>query len=401
MKSYNVNELKANYALSDDSYILDNLFFLPKSLPIKEYHINLLRKWNITEIKSDGQLSAITLKETIAPTKEPLEELPTELTTDEEIDNSLLQQEEIEKLEPGKDESLTVKGALTSKSFVEIYKYWIKETVKIFKNFLIEKDVDKERVKNFVDDIIRITSKNKSNALMLFGKKFEGVLYVFPQTIETVILANIIAESRQMNPLATSNLTLATFFHDFGMLKIPLSLLEKTEKLSDKEMSIIQSHTIIGYKYLRDARYSAIIASGALQHHERLDGKGYPQQLTGDKITEIAKIISVVDAYCAAIASKPFKESPQHAKLVLQELLNKGGTVYDANILKELIKNISLYPIGSLVLLSNDKIALVVGVSKAAMRPKVKIIEEGKDGEIIDLSERSDLFIKSLYKPQK
>jgi HD-GYP domain-containing protein (c-di-GMP phosphodiesterase class II) len=78
---------------------------------------------------------------------------------------------------------------------------------------------------------------------------------------------------------------------------------------------------------------------------------GYPYKITGDKITEIAKIISVVDAYCAAIASKPFRESPQHAKIVLQELLSKVVRAYDASILRELIKEYFIVPIGSMVLL--------------------------------------------------
>ncbi len=419
MNNFTINQVKKNFSFSEDTFILDNLFLLPKNLPINDYHIELLSKWNISEIKSEGKISSLQMDK-IAPkdenSKDPMkffkEENDSQLNDEidktineteinpelELIDNSILNEEQTVIENDDNDKGKSVKILDSSvKSFIEIYKYWIKETVKIFKNFLLEKDVDKERVKNFVDDIIKISNKNRNNALLLFGKKFEGVLYVFPQTIETVILANIIADTRKLSPLALSNLALATFFHDFGMLKIPLSLLEKVEKLTPTEMSVIQSHTTIGYKYLRDAKYSAIIASGALQHHERVDGKGYPSQLTPDRVTDIAKIISVVDAYCAAISSKPFKENPLHAKVVLQELLSRGGTVYDATILRDLIKNISFYPIGSMVMLSDNNPAMVVGTSKAAMKPIVKVLANGKEGALIDLSERDDIFIKGVY----
>jgi len=422
MNNYTINQVKKSFSFSEDSFVLDNLFFLPKNLPINDYHIELLTKWNIADIKTEGKISSLIMNKIIPKeenTKDPMkffkevedsqlnEEIDktindTEISPDLElIDNSILDEAQTlnENKNDDNDKSKNVKILDSSvKSFIEIYKYWIKETVKIFKNFLLEKNVDKERVKNFVDDIIKISNKNRNNALLLFGKKFEGVLYVFPQTIETVILANIIADTRKLSPLATSNLALATFFHDFGMLKIPISLLEKIEKLTPTEMSVIQNHTAIGYKYLRDAKYSAIIASGALQHHERVDGKGYPSQLTPDRVTDIAKIISVVDAYCAAISSKPFKENPLHAKVVLQELLSKGGSVYDSSILRDLIKNISFYPIGSTVMLSDNNPAIVIGTSKAAMKPIVKVIANGKEGAIIDLSERDDIFIRGVYK---
>ncbi|MBN2545188.1 MAG: HD domain-containing protein [Spirochaetes bacterium] len=419
MNNYTINQVKENFSFSEDSFILDNLFFLPKNLPINDYHIELLSKWNISDIKTEGKISSILMDKLVVKddnSKDPMkffkeaedsklnDEIDktineTEISPDLElIDKSILEENQTAYTnEDDKNKNIQILDS-SVKSFIEIYKYWIKETVKIFKNFLLEKNVDKERVKNFVDDIIKISNKNRNNALLLFGKKFEGVLYVFPQTIETVILANIIADTRKLSPLATSNLALATFFHDFGMLKIPMSLLEKADKLTPTEMTVIQSHTTIGYKYLRDAKYSAIIASGALQHHERVDGKGYPSRLTPDRVTDIAKIISVVDAYCAAISSKPFKENPQHAKVVLQELLSKGGSVYDSSILRDLIKNISFYPIGSMVMLSDNNPAIVIGTSKAAMKPIIKVIAEGKEGEIIDLSERNDIFIKGVYK---
>ena len=100
----------------------------------------------------------------------------------------------------------------TVKSFVEIYKQWIKESITIFNIILTHKKVDKDKVIKIVLDIIDKVNKNRNNALMLFGKKFEGVFYVFPQTIETVILSYFIGESLNLSRIALTNLAIADSF---------------------------------------------------------------------------------------------------------------------------------------------------------------------------------------------
>lgn len=398
MNQYNVKDLKTNISFTEDSYLIDNLFFLPKGLPIFDYHLELLNKWNIPAVFSEGNITAAAMNKLVEniPRKNPEDYLDNNEESSEEYEE--LSEENIEQIEEARSSESGKILDTSVKSYVEFYKNWIKETLKIFNRFIVTKEIDKEKVKNIVEEILVSSNKNINNALMLFGKKFEGVLYVIPQTIETVILTNLIGQTRKSSPHALSNLAFASYFHDIGMLKIPKSLLEKKEKLTSNEISVIHSHTEIGYKYLIEAKYSAIIASGARQHHERIDGTGYPLGITGANITEIAKIISVVDAYCAAISDKPFKDSPQHAKVALQELLSKGGTSYDASILRDLIKNISLYPIGCLVLLSNNVPARVVGVSGIAMKPIVKELKEDTDGMVIDLSKANDIFIKNVYK---
>ena len=183
------------------------------------------------------------------------------------------------------------------------------------------------------------------------------------------------------------------------MVRIPRQILEKKDPLTKDETIIIQSHTSMGYKVLREVQYSAIISSGALQHHERLDGKGYPSGLMSDQITDISKIITVADAYCAAIAEKPYKSS-LHAKEAIQDLLKRGGSLYSPQILKELIKNISFYPIGSLVLLSNNQPARIVGTSGIPMKPIIKTVVKDSSGVIIDLSKSNDIYIKGMYSQQ-
>jgi len=400
MKAISVNDLKPGNAFTEDSFILNDLFFLPKNLPLIDYHIKLLNNWEIADILSEGDLSKEGMKKIIAE-QSILENATNKTLEKESLVKSTIQQK-LHENNDNFDDSFQTNINRTAlldgniKNFFELYKSWIKKIIKIFNDVLIN-NIDKDYVHNFILEIINTVNKNRNNALMLFGEKFEGIFYVYTQTIETIILAYIIGDGLKLSQLSLSNLAMATLFHDIGMLKISKSILDKKDKLTDEEIKIVQNHTNIGYKYLRAAGYSAIIASGALQHHERMDGKGYPSGLLPDKVTGIAKIISVVDAYCAAISVKPFKESTQHAKEVIQDLLRQGGTAYDPAILKELIKNISFYPIGSLVLLSINKPARVVGTSGIAMKPIVKTIDESGEGKIINLSKTNDVYIKGLY----
>lgn len=389
MKTYSINNLTKNSYFNNDVYILEDLFFYPKNFIIQDYHITLLRKWEIDKVYSEGDLLKSDNKEQIKENEEKnLEDLFKTIEEDKVV-------EEIK-------ENQTSNIITTSEQdFKDIYKKWIIMTIGFFNNIITTREINKEHVLNLLKEIINTITKNKNKILMLFGIPIEGISYIYKKTIETTILASILGESMNLTEFAISNLGIATLFHDLGMIKIPKPILQKNTPLTQEELTIIQNHTIIGSKYLKEVNYSLIIASGALQHHERIDGKGYPNKVMGEKITDIAKIIAVVDAYCAAISDKPFKD-PIHAKDAVQDLLKNGGTAYDPNILKELVKNISFYPIGSLILLSNGVPAKVVGTSGVAMRPIVKIItsieNEETEGEEIDLSKRNDLYIKGVYR---
>jgi len=401
MKNYSINTLSEKTYFTDDVYIFEDLFLYPKNFPFQNFHIKLLRNWNIEQVYSDGEIGTIEQKDSNKEIKSEKDKYLEDLFGSPEEEGSELEELSEDKKEQNITQDEQKSTLSVEEDFKERYKKWIIMTVSFFNNIITTRDINKEHVVNLLKEIRSAINKDKNKLLMLFGIPIEGISYIYRKTIETTVLAFILAESMNLTEFAISNLGIATLFHDLGMIKIPKPILQKTDQLTPEELTIIQNHTIIGYKYLKEVNYSVIIASGALQHHERIDGKGYPNKILGEKITDIAKIISVVDAYCAAISYKPFKD-PIHAKDAIQDLLKSGGTAYDPNILKELVKNISFYPIGSLILLSNGLPAKVIGTSGVAMRPIVKtIILEGtqnKEGEVIDLSKRQDLYIKGVYK---
>lgn len=391
MEQLKVMELKTGQFMSEDSYIFEDLFFLPANCTLKQYHLDLLNEFEIDTVFTDGGLNQPGV-----PKQEQKSDL--EALFDDE-DNNLVKVDDEEEEEEAAGETGALEEINLQDSFKDLYKRWILGIKNFFYQIINNKTIDKQIVVNLLNDIEQFIDRDKNQALMLFGQTFEGIQPLYRQTIETVILSYIMAKNMQLKEFAKTNLVISALFHDIGMVRIPQQIMEKKEKLTPQELATVQSHTVIGFRLLREAKYSAIIASGALQHHERVDGKGYPSHITSDKITQIGKIIGIIDAYCAAISAKPFR-NPVHAKEAVQELLKKGGTMYDLGMLREFVKIISFYPIGSLVLLSNDIPAKVVGTSGVGMRPVVTTIVNGKESETINLSQ-SNLYIKGVYVQKK
>ena len=136
------------------------------------------------------------------------------------------------------------------------------------------------------------------------------------------------------------NLKYIALLHDIGKVGIPDSVLNKPGKLTEIEYGIIKSHTTIGGDILREIETIPDVALGAKYHHERYDGKGYPEGLKGDEIPEVAKIICICDAYDAMSSRRVYREKlPVEA--ILKQFEEGKGTQFDAyytDVFLELIK---------------------------------------------------------------
>jgi energy-coupling factor transport system substrate-specific component len=104
--------------------------------------------------------------------------------------------------------------------------------------------------------------------------------------------------------------------HDIGKIGVPSEVLNKPGKLNDEEFRTIKSHTTLGYEALRDISIMPELSIGASAHHERPDGKGYPNGLTGEEIPRVAQIIAVADAFDAMYSNRPYRNRMNFEKVV-------------------------------------------------------------------------------------
>ncbi len=132
-------------------------------------------------------------------------------------------------------------------------------------------------------------------------------------------------------------LSLLTSLHDIGKVTIPQELLNKVEKLTEEEWEKIKTHTKASYNILSSIDEFSDIAKPALHHHERWDGSGYPEGLSGEEIPILSRILTIVDAYDVMISGRPYQK-PVSKEEALKEIKECAGTQFDPNIADEFLK---------------------------------------------------------------
>lgn len=132
--------------------------------------------------------------------------------------------------------------------------------------------------------------------------------YTYGHSVHVAIIAVKIGLQMGYNQLKLADLAVGALFHDIGMTKIPLAILEKTDDLTEEEMKLIQTHAEVGYNMLRQSQdISNVAAHVAYQHHERYNGSGYPRGMAGDAIHEFARIVAIADVYDSMTTEKIYR----------------------------------------------------------------------------------------------
>ncbi len=244
------------------------------------------------------------------------------------------------------------------------------------------------------DDYLQEHSSNVFYLSLLVGNTIKN--YIKAER-ERLSAARVVKNAMDINPLAT-----AALLHDIGM--VPLTYLySKAEPLTDEEMEKVRQHPMVGADMLPeliDPMVKLIIKS----HHENNDGTGYPNQLPGDKVNIFARIIRVTDAYSSAVCDKIYKKA-RHPAIVLHEMLySPVSRCYDPVVLKVFAGIVQPFPIGSKLLLSTGKWAVVVRYNdKKPFNPKVVVAyDEFGDpespqvaGVVRELGSSPDLIVQS------
>jgi putative two-component system response regulator len=142
-------------------------------------------------------------------------------------------------------------------------------------------------------------------------------------------LAVAIATELQMSPAQIEGLYLASVVHDFGKLRVPAEILNKPGRLNPIEYGLVQEHVGIGRDILQTIDFPWPIAETVGQHHERLDGSGYPLGLKGEAICPQARVLAVADVVEAMVSHRPYRPS-LGLDAALDEITAARGTRYDA-----------------------------------------------------------------------
>ncbi len=211
--------------------------------------------------------------------------------------------------------------------------------------------LDVDTVQNVSDHILFDVIQRRENLVQLTDIRLHDT-YTFAHSVNVAILSAMLGLLCHYTKQDLALLTLGALLHDLGKIKIASDILNKTGRLSNEEFSIIQNHPMEGARRIREMGSklpsSGILAAIAAQHHEHVDGKGYPQHLTGDQIHRFSKIVAIADVYDALTSERPYKKaySPSITRNIMVNV-NKGQ--FDMDLLKLFFNNVAVYPVGTIL----------------------------------------------------
>lgn len=223
--------------------------------------------------------------------------------------------------------------------------------------------------------------------------------YTFSHAVHVAVYASTLANFLKMPQDKIQELCLAALLHDIGKVDVPDEILNKPGSLTQEEFAIIKEHPRNGYK--RVYKFSNVtkdILQAIYQHHEKMDGNGYPQRLTGEQIHPWARIISVADVYDAVTTDRVYRDSllPH----VGAEILMSCAGQLDHNYIYTFLNNMPIYPVGSKVKLSTGEMGVVSRIiPNMPLRPVIKVIDgQGREVRTLLLNKELTVFITELLK---
>ena len=232
--------------------------------------------------------------------------------------------------------------------------------------------VDAGAISPLVDEIADSVSRDAGAMIKVTRLKNKDE-YTYLHSIAVAALMIAFARHLELPEEEVRDLGMAGLLHDIGKMAVPSALLEKPGKLDPPELAVVRHHPEKGHALLRDGRDIApVVLDVCLHHHERIDGRGYPFGLTGAQLSLAARMSAICDVYDAVTSLRPYKR-PWAPSDALARMISWEGH-FDPDLLAGFIAGIGIQPLGGLVRLRSNRLALVIeGNETDPTMPSVRV----------------------------
>ena len=248
-------------------------------------------------------------------------------------------------------------------------------------------DLSVNRTRRVVHTIIDQLSEDESALIELASiKDFDN--YTYAHSVNVCIYSLTLGFRLNLSRPELSELGFAALFHDIGKIKLPNSVVTKPDTFDEFDWSEMFKHPVLGAmtiaKNMRFDRHMSRAAAAAFEHHINYDGTGYPRLEESRSINLFSRIISITDCFDALTSGRVYIKKTIPPDEVLRKMMYQMHTKFDKILLELFVSIIGIYPVGSLVLLSNDSLAIITANNPQDWhRPEVRIIAD-KNGEVED-----------------
>jgi len=289
-----------------------------------------------------------------------------------------------------------------AKKVEKLYEKSYQATHELMNDVRLGKLVDAKEVSRTVENLVEQIFDDQE-ALVGLSKLQDYDDYTYTHSLNVCIFCLAIGKALGYSKERLAVLGEGALIHDFGKMLVPLEVLNKPGKLTDSEFKIMKEHVIRGVAYIREI--PGIFPDAirvAKEHHERFSGKGYPLGLKENSISEFGRIAAVVDVYDAITSDRVYHRGmiPTRA---LQKIYEWRYHDFDPVLVEMFIKIVGIYPLGSLVMLSDGCVGMVVeGNIHNSLRPRILLLFDkgGKpltEPEILDLDLAQNFSLKILH----
>lgn len=199
--------------------------------------------------------------------------------------------------------------------------------------------------------------------------------YTFEHSINVAVLMIAFARSLELERPVIEEIGLGALLHDLGKSRIPDAILNKPGRLTAAELEVMRGHVALGHEILaQTSGVSATALDVVIEHHERIDGSGYPEAKSGASISRFGQMAAIVDVYDALTTRRIYHDAmPPHE--ALRNLLQWSPQQFDRTLVQQFIRCVGIYPIGTLVRLESERLAVVVETGREQLlKPVVRLV---------------------------
>ena len=264
-------------------------------------------------------------------------------------------------------------GELVEKTYQKFYAF----TTEVYASYRNSQSLNTEKILAEMKKLCTFVQENRQAVLILQSiMPYNVEHFLVTHSLRSAVFAIVIGMELKMQNHQLVELATSTLLHEIGLIHINEDIYSRSGELSDEEKKYLYVHPVLSCKILKKAKFPLPVCLGTLDHHERENGTGYPQKLTGEKISLYGKIIAVACSYEAMVGERKYKKAEDPATGLLN-VLRKESSQYDEEVLKALLNALSFFPIGSFVYLSNNTVAQVIDNNSEDPRfPIVRVIDK-------------------------